>query len=92
MSLILDKQYASLLTSNLHTKLQDALSQFLNEKIKLEIELGESETDTPAQTQAKNAAEKQQLAEQLIDQDPMVQALKENFNAELVPNSVRPIE
>ncbi len=92
MTLILDQQYAQLLTPNLQAKLQDALSQFLNEKIKLEISLGTSDKETPAQTQAKNEAEKQQLAEQLIEQDPVVQALKENFNAQIVPNSVRPID
>ncbi len=73
-------------------KLQEALSNYLGEKIKLEISVGEATTESPAQTAARNVAEKQQAAEQSIEQDPMVQALKDNFGAEIVPNSVRPAD
>lgn len=92
MQLVLNHEYSQLLNSSLQAKLQDALSAFLGDKIKLNIVLGEPDTESPAQTQARNVAEKQQQAEQSIDDDPTVRALKENFDAEIVPNSVRPVD
>jgi len=92
MQLVLNREFSQLLNPNLQNKLQDALSDFLGDRVKLNIVLGEATGETPAQTQARNVAEKQQAAEQSIDQDPVVQALKENFDAVVVPNSVRPVE
>ncbi len=92
MKLVLNHEYSQLLNPSLQAKLQDALSAFLGDKIKLNIVLGEPDTESPAQTQARNVAEKQQQAERSIDNDPTVRALKENFDAEVVPNSVRPVD
>ena len=92
MQLVLNQEFGQLLNPNLQNKLQDALGEFLGDRVKLSITLGKPETETPAMTAARNVAEKQQAAEQSIDQDPMVQALKDNFDAEVVPNSVRPVD
>ena len=92
MQLVLNQEHSQLLNPGLQGKLQEALSNYLGEKIKLEVSLGEATAESPAQTAARNVAEKQQAAEQSIEQDPMVQALKDNFGAEVVPNSVRPVE
>ena len=89
IKLVLNEDHGQLLNAGLQSKLQDALSDYLAEKIKLDIVLGKSQTESPAQTTQRNKAEKQQAAEQDIEQDPMVQALKENFGAQVVPNSVR---
>lgn len=91
MHLVLNDAHSQLLNPNLQTKLQDALAAFLGEKVKLNITVGQAEVETPAQTVARNEVEKQQAAELEIDQDPVVQALKDNFGAEVVPNSVRPV-
>jgi DNA polymerase-3 subunit gamma/tau len=92
VQLILSKEKEQLLTPGLQAKLQDALCNGLQQKLKLKISLGVSDTESPAQTLARNQAERQQSAEQSIERDPMVQALKENFNAQLVPNSVKPVD
>ena len=92
VQLILSKNKEQLLTTGLQAKLQDALCSGLQQQLKLKISLGVSDTESPAQTQARNQAERQQSAEESIQQDPMVQALKENFNAQLVPNSVKPVD
>ncbi len=92
MTLVLNQEFGQLLNDNLQKKLQDALSDYLSSKVKLNITLGETESETPAQTVARGAAERQQAAEQAIQQDPMVQALKDNFDAVVVPNSVRPVD
>jgi len=92
VQLMLSKEKEQLLTPGLQARLQDALCNGLQQKLKLKITLGVSDTESPAQTQARTQAERQQSAEQSIEQDPMVQALKENFNAQLVPNSVKPVD
>ena len=45
---------------------------------------------TPAQTEAREKDERQQQAERSIEEDGFVQAMKETFNAEVIPGSVRP--
>jgi len=89
--LVLSQQNENLLTTTLHKKLEEALCGCLQQKLKLHIELGDQQVESPADTSARNQAERQQSAEEIIQQDPMVQALKENFNAEVVPNSVKPV-
>lgn len=92
VKLILNQENQQLLNSSLQSKLEESLCNSLQQKLKLHIELGVLEVESPAQTVARNQAQRQQSAEESIQQDPMVQALKENFNAEVVPNSVKPVE
>ncbi|MDH5472901.1 MAG: DNA polymerase III subunit gamma/tau [Gammaproteobacteria bacterium] len=90
MNLLLSDEHGQLLNTNSQTRLQEALSEYLRDKIKLTISLGQGESETPAQAEVRKAAEKQQAAEQAIDQDPVVQALRDNFGAQVMPNSVKP--
>jgi DNA polymerase III subunit gamma/tau len=48
--------------------------------------------DTPAAREAKARGERQAAAEQAIDDDPLVQALKRDFGARVIPDSVRPLD
>ncbi len=91
VKLILNKENEQLLNSIMQSKLEEALCSSLQQKLKLQIELGEQQVESPAQTTARSQVERQQSAEVIIQQDPMVQALKESFNAEIVPNSVKPV-
>jgi len=92
VKLTLNRDNEQLLNPALQKKLEEAMCNSLQQKLKLEIELGDLDVESPAQTMARNQAERQQSAVDTINQDPMVQALKENFNAEVVPNSVKPID
>ena len=62
-------------------------------RIQIVVEHGSSaeKIETPAQTQTRETNERQQQAEQAIEEDGFVQAMKENFNAEIVPGSVKPV-
>jgi len=91
VKLVLNKENQQLLNPAMQKKLEEALCASLQQKLKLYIELGNQQVESPAKTTARNTAERQQMAEDSIQQDPMVQALKENFNAEVVPNSVKPV-
>jgi DNA polymerase-3 subunit gamma/tau len=55
---------------------------------RLQVEIGAA-TDTPARRQAAAMAQRQQEAEEIIDQDPLVQDMVRNWGARIVPGSVR---
>ena len=73
-------------------KLQTALQQLLNAEpgIKLVVEIG-SVTDTPARRNAAATVERQRVAEELIQNDPLVLDMVRNWGARVVPGSIKPI-
>jgi DNA polymerase-3 subunit gamma/tau len=72
-------------------RLQQALGEYFDASIRLEIEIhDDSHNETPAQAEAREINERQLQAEKSIEEDGFVQAMKETFNAEVVPGSVRP--
>lgn len=72
-------------------RLQQALGEYFDANIRLEIEIYTDENnETPAQAEAREKSERQLQAEKSIEEDGFVQAMKETFNAEVVPGSVRP--
>ena len=56
--------------------------------VKLVVEIGKV-TDSPAQRNAADMAEKQKAAEDLIHSDPMVQAMVQKFGAKIVPGTIK---
>jgi hypothetical protein len=50
------------------------------------------QAETPAQREARERCARQAAAEADIAVDPLVRALQENFDAEIVPDSIRRIE
>ncbi|MCF6219414.1 MAG: DNA polymerase III subunit gamma/tau [Gammaproteobacteria bacterium] len=71
-------------------QLQQALSSHFNREIKLQISIGESETENPMQIQQRRLAQKQQAAEQSIQNDPAIHAMQQRFSAEIIADSIRP--
>lgn len=90
--LVLSEQHAQLYNPNFEQRLADILSEFLGRKINLKIEVGEPVKETPAREMARQADERQQAAVKSIEEDQIVQALKEKFGAEIQPDSIRPLE
>ncbi len=71
-------------------RLQAALRDALGEAVTLQVELGATE-DTPARREAAERARRQQQAEKIIHDDPLVQALMSQYStARIVPGSVKP--
>ncbi len=58
--------------------------------VKLAVEIGRV-TDCPARRNAAASEEKQRAAEQIILDDPFVQAMVRDFGAKIVPGSIKPI-
>jgi len=73
-------------------KLQAALAALLRRPIQLETEAGVAE-DTPGLREAALRAQRQAQAERIIENDPFVQSIKQQFkSARIVPGSVKPME
>ena len=71
-------------------KLQAALAQALGRPVRFELEDGVAE-DSPARREAAERARRQAQAEQIIHDDPLVQALMAQYKtARIVPGSVKP--
>jgi DNA polymerase-3 subunit gamma/tau len=91
--LTLDDGHRQLLNSKAEKRLQQALGEYFDADIRLVIELGKpAAAETPAQAEAREKDQRQVQAEQSIEEDGFVQAMKQNFNAEVVPGSVRPAD
>jgi DNA polymerase-3 subunit gamma/tau len=72
-------------------KLQAALQTHLGDvALKLAVEVGPV-TDTPARRNAAAQAERQRAAEEMIQNDPLVQDLMRDWGARIVPGSIRPL-
>ncbi len=69
-------------------RLQAALMAAGHGEVKLHIEIG-TVTDSPAKRLAVQAAAKMQAAQELIQNDPLVQAMVRDFAAKIVPGSIQ---
>lgn len=77
---------------SLQTRLQDAISDYFGQPVRLTFEMGTGVADTPAQRHKQAVLERQQRAEESIARDPNIQALQTRFNATIVQGSVKPLE
>ncbi|MGC1548384.1 MAG: DNA polymerase III subunit gamma/tau [Rhodanobacter sp.] len=74
-------------------QMADKIGQALGEPIRLRFDSDQhSATQTPAARAADARSAAQSAAETAIEEDPLVQTLKREFGARVVPNSIKPIE
>ncbi|MDD5037296.1 MAG: DNA polymerase III subunit gamma/tau C-terminal domain-containing protein, partial [Methylococcaceae bacterium] len=90
--LALDPQAATFRRPQLEERLEKALQSLLKRPLKLVIHDEAPKQDTPAVQIQRHQAERQKAAEQEIEQDPIVLALKERFDARIVPGSIKPLD
>jgi DNA polymerase-3 subunit gamma/tau len=90
--LSLDKRSESYLTRDRQETLAQALSDHFGEPLKVEIVIGEAEKETPVQAEKRRESEEIDAARAGLEADPNVQALKDMFGAELVADSVAPLQ
>jgi len=87
----LDAGHRQLRSPSAEKRLQHALGEYFDADIRLQIDTeSDGQRETPAQAQARERDERQAQAEKSIEEDGFVQAMKETFNAEVIPGSVRP--
>lgn len=70
-------------------KLQGALAA-LGHSVKIAIEIG-AVSDSPARRNKLAAEARQRAAEEAIHNDPLVQSMMRDFDARIVPGSLRPV-
>lgn len=70
-------------------KVQGALAA-LGHSVKISIEIG-AVSDSPARRNKQAAEARQREAEEAIRNDPLVQAMMRDFDARIVPGSLRPV-
>jgi DNA polymerase III subunit gamma/tau len=89
----LDPAGESFRRPQIETRLAESLSQHFGEPIRLEITQAEApdEIMTPAKRDALAAEDRQRAAEQSIDSDPAVRAMRDVFGATVRPGSVKPL-
>jgi DNA polymerase-3 subunit gamma/tau len=72
--------------------LQDKLSAALRRPVKVRYEKAARATDTPADAAARDRAARQEAAERALGADPLVQTLIRDFDARVIPESIKPAE
>lgn len=90
ISLSVPEMQKHLLLPNYQEKLSTAINQYFDKKIKLHFSVGGT-GNTPAQQISQEKAQAQNTAETAIEQDGFVQALINDFGAQIIPNSIKPI-
>lgn len=92
LTLVLDPRHASLAVEPMTGQLQEKLAGALGRPIKLRFVHGEVATATPAAKARAAHDARQAAAERSMDEDPIVQAMRRDFGARVVPQSVRPLD
>lgn len=87
--LALDQRSQSIRSRTQEDRLAQALSRYLGDTVRVEIELGQGPVDTPAREQLRQADERLVAARASLAADPAVLALQERFDGVLLPDSVR---
>jgi DNA polymerase-3 subunit gamma/tau len=88
--------HSNLINPKAKQRLQQALGEYFNIDAQLEIKVvnnNESRNinETPAQSTQRETDQRQQQAVESINEDSFTQILKESFNAEVIPDSVKPV-
>ena len=90
--LALAPAHASLRNSKMEERLQDTLSTYLGEKVKLSFTITQPNAETPAALQERVSQDRMRSAQEAIVQDNHVKTLQEVFDARIVPDSIRPVD
>lgn len=90
VTLALPRAHAGLIVEPMAGQMQEKIGAALGQSIKLHFVHTDDVGQTPAaRTRAAND-QRQADAERAIDEDPFVQSMKRDFDATVVPKSIRP--
>ena len=87
----LAEHHASLWNQAHEGRIAQGLSELFGKEIKVSIEVGATDIETPAQIKEREQEESRAQAVADIESDHHVQQLIENFNGKLDPGSIRPL-
>ena len=89
--LVIAKTHRSLMTDNVVKRIEQALSNYYKEEIKLTVREKEDLQTTPAQQKESARQQQTEKAESTIKNDLFFQKLQQEFSAELVKGSIKPL-
>ena len=72
-------------------KIADRIECAFGAKLRLQITVGQANGLSLAAHEAQQRSAEQSAAERAVENDPFVRSLREDFGAQIVPDSVRPI-
>jgi DNA polymerase-3 subunit gamma/tau len=90
LRLKVDPQAADRRTRQIEEKLQHGLGAYLGRELRLSIEIGEKDLETPARQRAGAEQDRVLRAAAAFEEDPTVKGLRERFGAEVDIASVKP--
>ncbi|MGA7801714.1 MAG: DNA polymerase III subunit gamma/tau C-terminal domain-containing protein, partial [Gammaproteobacteria bacterium] len=90
--LVLDSAVVQLRSEALEERLRQALAKHYGHDVRLVIEVGTPNGETPAQEQVRRAQERQVAAVEAIETDSNVRALQETFDARIQADSIHPVD
>ncbi|MGZ8187083.1 MAG: DNA polymerase III subunit gamma/tau C-terminal domain-containing protein, partial [Methylobacter sp.] len=90
-TLILDPSHKHLRRTSTEENLRKALQAYRGTPLKLVINAKQTTIDTPAVQMTKEREDKQQAAIEAINSDENIQALKEHFDARVMPGTIEPV-
>lgn len=90
ISLLLDPDFQSLKNERVEQRLENALQNYYKKPLKLNIRIGSPGLTTPAAEMAAECKARQVEAEASIANDANVRALKETFDAKILPGTTEP--
>lgn len=92
VTLEINKGHTSLFNPMIVKRLEDALTKYYLEPIKLNIKSMDSLIPTPAKDKQSAITESHLRAEDALEKDPVFQQLNQEFSAELIKNSITPLK
>jgi len=92
LSLILDPECDGMRVASATERLRTALASVLGDDLRLDIQIGRPQGETPARRLTRRNAERQAEAEAVMEQDPVARFLMDEMDARWVPGSIRPAD
>ncbi|WP_297571946.1 DNA polymerase III subunit gamma/tau [uncultured Deefgea sp.] len=86
-----EEVHRSVATRDYQEKLRSALSEHFGRDIALNVQIGEVQTETPADIHYREKQERQDQAVAAINNDPFVQTMVKEFGASIALDSIKPI-
>jgi DNA polymerase III subunit gamma/tau len=92
VTLSIAKGHQSVFTPSIINRLEDALSRYYKEKIKLFLNSEQLISSSPAQQKEKIQAKQQQDMAEALQNDACFQQLQEEFSAQVIKKSISPVK
>ena len=92
LNFMLDERHSAIYDESQQKRLADVLSDYFGESVRVRIQPGTVEAETPAAQAMRLKEESRVEALEAMKRDPIVQQLVEHFGATLREDTVQPLE